>query len=112
MTPDEFRSIALSQTGAVEQSHMGHPDFRASGKIFATLGYPDDAHAMVKLDPEEQRVFVGRAPEMFRPIPGTWGLRGATQVILGSAEADLVTEAVRSAFRAVTARKPPKRSRL
>lgn len=112
MTADEFRSIALSQTGAVEQSHTGHPDFRAGGKIFATLGYPDDSRAMVKLDPEEQRVFVHRAPEVFRPVPGTWGLRGATHVILAHAEADLVAEAVRSAFKTVTARIPSKRSRL
>ena len=25
---------------ATEGAHMGHPDFRVRGKIFATLGYP------------------------------------------------------------------------
>ena len=49
MTADEFRRIALSLPEAVEIGHMGHPDFRVRKKIFATLGYPDDAWGMVKL---------------------------------------------------------------
>ena len=36
--------------GAVEGAHMGHPDFRAHGKIFATL-HPDLQTGMVKLTP-------------------------------------------------------------
>jgi hypothetical protein len=42
MTPDAFRRLALSLPEAAEIGHMGHPDFRVRGKIFATLGYPDD----------------------------------------------------------------------
>jgi hypothetical protein len=34
--------------GAIEASHMGHPDFRVGKKVFATLGYPDAAFAMVE----------------------------------------------------------------
>ena len=37
MTETEFRRIALGMKGAVEQSHMDHPDFRVNGRIFATL---------------------------------------------------------------------------
>ena len=38
MTAKQFRRIALGMEGAVEGSHMSHPDFRAAnGKIFATL---------------------------------------------------------------------------
>jgi hypothetical protein len=37
MTVDDFRRIALSLEGAEEGSHMGQPDFRAGGRIFATL---------------------------------------------------------------------------
>jgi hypothetical protein len=40
MKPDDFRRIALSMTDAIESAHMGHPDFRANGRIFATLS-PD-----------------------------------------------------------------------
>ena len=38
MTANEFRSLALTLPGAVESAHMGHPDFRIDGRIFATLG--------------------------------------------------------------------------
>ena len=52
MTPDDFRRLALSFPEAAEHAHMHHPDFRVRGKIFATLGYPHDNWAMVKLPPE------------------------------------------------------------
>ena len=39
MTAAQFRKIALSFPEAVEAAHMGHPDFRVGGRIFATLGY-------------------------------------------------------------------------
>jgi hypothetical protein len=47
MTPDLFRRIALGLPGAVEGAHMGHPDFRANGRIFATL-YPDGYRALAQ----------------------------------------------------------------
>ena len=37
MTADDFPSIALCMQGAVGRAHMNHPDFRANGRIFATL---------------------------------------------------------------------------
>ena len=36
MTADDFRRITLALEGAVEKAHMGHPDFRVNGRIFAT----------------------------------------------------------------------------
>jgi hypothetical protein len=44
-----FRRIALALDGAVEHAHHGHPDFRAHGRIFATLGHPDSQWGMVAL---------------------------------------------------------------
>ena len=38
MTPAAFARIALSLDGAGEGAHGGHADFRAGGKVFATLG--------------------------------------------------------------------------
>jgi len=61
---------------------MNHPDFRIAGKIFASLGYPDDEHAMVKLTPEQQQLFLKKAPKVFTPCAGVWGERGATSVSL------------------------------
>ena len=37
MTPSDFRRIALSLQGAEASAHMGAPDFRVGGRIFATL---------------------------------------------------------------------------
>ena len=37
LTENDFRRIALGMKDAIESAHMGHPDFRANGRIFATL---------------------------------------------------------------------------
>jgi len=44
MNVEDFRRIALSMPEATEASHMGHPDFRVGGKIFATI-WPDEKWA-------------------------------------------------------------------
>ena len=69
---------------------MNHPDFRIAGKIFATLGYSDGEHGMVKLTPEQQRTFLKKAPKAFSPSAGTWGKQGSTNVYLRSAKIDLI----------------------
>jgi hypothetical protein len=78
---------------------MGHPDFRVGGKIFATLGAPDVAWGMVKLAPDEQEVFVQIDPQGFRPVPGGWGIQGATNVRLDSAKKSVVRDALAAAWR-------------
>jgi hypothetical protein len=99
MTPGEFRKLALSLPGTEERAHPNHPDFRVSGKIFATLGYPDAASAMVKLYPAQQQAFVAADPRTFVPVKGAWGLRGATSVHLASANKARVHEALHAAWR-------------
>ncbi len=74
--------MALSLPGAIESAHMNHPDFRVNGKIFATLHYPDDGWAMVKLPPDQQESFVELQPAAFKPVNGAWGRQGATNVFL------------------------------
>jgi hypothetical protein len=105
MTTEQFRSIALAIPGAVEAAHMGHPDFRIRGKIFATLGYPDDEHGMVKLTPEQQRTFQKKAPSVFTPCAGMWGERGATSVHLPRAGVTLLRAAVAAAVENVGAKR-------
>ncbi len=88
MTADDFRTLALDLPDAEESSHMGHPDFRVRGKVFATLFPPDRTRpdhlaGMVKLTPAQQRRFIKAHPNAFAPIPGGWGKNGATHVILG-----------------------------
>jgi hypothetical protein len=104
MTPDGFRRLALGMPEASEVGHMGHPDFRVRGKIFATLGYPDESWGMVKLTPEQQEAFVDAEPEVFAPVKGGWGRRGATIVRLRPAKARSVRVALAVAWRNVAPR--------
>jgi len=106
MTADKFRCLALAIPGALESSHMNHPDFRIAGKIFASLGYPDQQHAMVNLTPEQQSQFIKNAPDAFSPCAGAWGKRGATSILLSSAKAALVRSALQAASKNITATKP------
>ncbi len=94
MTAEEFRKIALELPDAVEGGHMDHPDFRVRGKIFATLGYPNDEWGMVKLAPDEQRALCAAKPKIFVPVKGAWGAGGATNVRLDVANAKAVREAL------------------
>jgi hypothetical protein len=111
MTPASFRKIALSLDGAVEGAHGGHADFRAGGKVFATLGYPGKDWGMVKLAPEQQQMLVAAEPDMFAPVKGTWGLRGATSVRLAEVDARTLRSALTMAWQNVTAPKPKKARR-
>jgi len=98
MTAETFRKLALAQPGAVELAHGGHPDFRAGGKVFASLGYPDSSCGMVKLTPEQQAAFLEQAPEVFQPCKGAWGRAGATSVDLAAARPASVKAALAAAW--------------
>ena len=97
MTPNEFRRIALQMKDATEGAHMGHPDFRANGKIFATL-YPDGISGMVKLTPDQQQDFMRADSRAFVPASGAWGRQGCTTVRLDSVEEDALGEAMTLAW--------------
>jgi hypothetical protein len=99
MTPNEFRELALSFTEAIESAHMHHADFRVGGRIFATLGYPDQDSATVKLTREEQIQFVRENPGVFKPVKGAWGRQGSTNIYLPAAKVQTVREALTAAWR-------------
>lgn len=99
MTAADFRQIALSFPETVEHAHMNHPDFRVRGKIFATLGYPDESWGMVKLTPEQQHDFLKSEPNVFMPSKGAWGLRGSTIVKLKTAKKTSLRTAMAAAWR-------------
>jgi YjbR len=90
--------MALSLPSAIEAAHRAHPDFRVGGKIFATLGYPQRGFAMVQLTPEQQELFVRTEPKTFRPVPGGWGKKGSTHVLLRTARNAAVREALSVAY--------------
>lgn len=80
--------MALSFPDAVESEHVRHPDFRVRGKIFATLGYPDESFGVLMLTPDGQQEAMGRHPEVFDPAAGAWGRRGNTKVRLSAARSE------------------------
>ena len=99
MTVADFRRIALSFEGAEEGSHMGAADFRVGGRIFATLASQDKGYGNLMLTPELQAEFVGELPEVFLPIHGGWGRMGATHIRLAKANEDMLTGALRAAWK-------------
>ena len=99
MTPKEFCQLALSFPEAIESAHMDHPDFRVAGKIFATLGYPDEDSAMVKLPRDEQREFVRSNPGVFKSVKGAWGRQGSTNIYLPAVKIETVRKALTAAWR-------------
>lgn len=108
MTPASFRKLALSLPDVVEREHMGHPDFRVGGKIFATLDYPSAGWAAVMLTPEDQGWFMKMQPKAFMPVKGKWGEQGATNVHLRHATVAQARAAISAAHetRVARSRKP------
>ncbi len=82
MTPKDFQRIALSLPEAVEGQHFAHPDFRVDGKIFATLGLAKEGFGVLLLTPEQQAGMIEDEPKLFSPVPGGWGRKGSTRVLL------------------------------
>jgi hypothetical protein len=109
VTESEFRKVALSLPETIEKSHVGHPDFRVKGgKIFATLGYPNQGFAVLILTADQQGELMGRYPDMFEPVKGGWGKRGSTQVLLGAAKREVIEPAMKIAWQNAA---PPKLKR-
>jgi len=110
MTGAEFRRIALGMPGAAEGAHMGHPDFRANGRIFATLRF-DETIGMVGLTLGDQAELIRNHPDTFSPESGAWGRGGATRVQLAVAAEEAVGEAVTLAWKRVMEMRPGKGSK-
>ena len=99
MTIEDFRRIALSFEGAEESSHMGSPDFRVGGRIFATLAAQAQGYGNLMLSPEQQSDFIAEQPDVFLPVTGGWGRMGVTHVRLASVNEDLLRGALEVAWR-------------
>lgn len=104
MLPDDVRALALLLPDVVEGAHMGHPDFRIGSRIFATL-WTDEDRVVVRLAPEMQAAMVEAEPDVFEPVPGSWGARGWTSLDLTAADDELLRGALLHAWRTVA---PPK----
>jgi len=98
MNANDFRRIALRLEGAEENSHMGQPDFRVGGRIFATLASEKEGYGNLMLTLEQQTLFVEELPEVFLPIKGGWGRMGMTHIRLAAANEDILAGALRTAW--------------
>ena len=98
MSASRFRRAALALPGAVEGGHQRTADFRVGKRVFATLGYPDDAWGTLKLTPDQQSMLVDAEPDIFRPVPGGWGKHGYTNVLLIKADAATLKSALTMAW--------------
>jgi hypothetical protein len=99
MNADDFRRIALLLPGAEESAHMGSPDFRVGGRIFATLASQNQGYGNLMLSPEQQAVFVQDQPDLFLPVAGGWGRMGATHIRLAVAHEDVLAGALHTAWK-------------
>ena len=95
MSPEEYRKIALGLPGAEERSHLGHPDFRVNGKIFATLWKEE---GVLLLTRDQQESLTESKPKVFSPVKGGWGQKGSTRVVLENADRELVRFAMSLAW--------------
>ena len=82
----DFRRHALALPGAVESSHMGHPDFRLNDQIFATLSAQAKGCGVLKLTLDQQQSFISEIPKVFEPVHGGWGRMGMTFIHLAAAD--------------------------
>ncbi len=110
MTAAAFRRIVLALGGATEGEHMGHPDFRVNGRIFATL-HAGNKTGMVKVSPDEQQALLRDRPDAFAPESGAWGRQGCTRVYLARADEEIVGTALTLAWQQATATRPGARKK-
>jgi hypothetical protein len=104
MSAEDLRRLALALPETVEGAHHGRTDFRIGGRIFATLS-PDGMEGVALLAPEEQAVLAAAEPAVFTPVPGGWGAKGATTILIAAADEPTLRSALTLAWR----RKAPKR---
>jgi hypothetical protein len=100
-----FRRLVLRLPDTLESAHMGHPDFRVGGRIFATL-HDDESRGMVVLTPDQQERFVRENPSVFQPESGAWGRSGCTRVHLASVDEETLGEALTLAWQNGVAKGP------
>jgi hypothetical protein len=95
----DFRRHALALPGAVESSHMGHPDFRLNDRIFATLSAQAKGCGVLMLTLDQQQSFIRDLPTIFEPVHGGWGRMGMTYIHLAAADKTILHGALATAHR-------------
>src|ERR1700730_11131170 len=105
-----FRRLALQLPGAIESSHMNHPDFRLNNQIFATLSAQEKGCGVLKLTTEQQSAFIADQPHIFSPVQGGWGRMGMTFLHLDQADESIMAGALRTAYHNLQEKQSQKKS--
>ncbi len=94
---ETVRQLALSFPETDEHPHFDRKAFRVKKKIFATLD-EKRKRVMVKLSTSEQSVFCSFDNSVIYPVPGGWGLKGATYIELSKVRRSMFKDALTTAY--------------
>jgi hypothetical protein len=95
VTSDEFAALALSLPGVEEGTHFGKRDFRAGGKVFASL--PSSTTANIGFTPDQQQLMLEIHRGLYTPLAKSWGARGWTALDLIVADEEIARSALTKA---------------
>jgi len=98
ITIEQARKAALSLPGTEEKPHFDLTSFRIKNKIFATI-HADKNYMMVKLSPIDQSVFCSYKNDVVFPVPGRWGIQGATFINLKKVKKAMFLDALKTAWK-------------
>ena len=97
MDRDTFTEMALGFEDAVEQPHFHKSSFRVRKKIFATLDSKAN-NVVLKFSEHEQVVFADLAPGVIKPVNGSWGEKGWTEVDLKRVSFEIMKYALTTSY--------------
>ncbi|MEO6540269.1 MAG: MmcQ/YjbR family DNA-binding protein [Ferruginibacter sp.] len=104
VTVETFRQMALALPGAVELPHFDRASFRVNKRIFATLDEPKKI-AVLMFSPLEQSVFCAFDKNIIYPVPGGWGIKGATIFELSKIKKAMLKDALQVVYAEVLNKK-------
>jgi hypothetical protein len=92
------KELATALPGASQAPHFDRLGFRTPRKMFATLGASgEDMNLM--FNPELRDFYCEMAPHAFAPVPGGWGVKGATSCDLRAVDEATLTSALIAAHK-------------
>lgn len=110
VSAETFKSLALSFEGTEQAPHFDRMAFKITGrKIFATL-LEEKCTANILLK-NTQAVYCTFNETAVYPVPNKWGLQGWTTFDLKKLPAELVSDALLTAYRDVLQTAPRKKQK-
>jgi hypothetical protein len=94
---EKVRALALAFPETDEHPHFERQAFRVKKKIFATL-LEKNQTLNVKLSLIDQSVFCKLDATIIYPVPGKWGLNGATTIELKKVKLNVLKDALTCAY--------------